>query len=96
MAAKKEKTTEVNKPGRKAGESKVPENETKAQKFVRLGVPRVQKAIKALDAIGNLAGSGYESTTEQQEKIITALREKLDAVEKRLAGNTVTGPAFTL
>lgn len=86
----------TNKPGRKPGKTAVDPNETKAQKFVRLGVPRVTKAVKAIGAIGNLGGNGYESTPEQQEKIIAALRSAVDAVEKRLAGNTSTSPAFTL
>lgn len=85
-----------NKPGRKPGKSAINPNETKAEKFVRLGVPRVTRAIKAIGAIGNLGGSGYESTAEQQEKIIAALRAEVDKVEKRLAGNTSSGPAFTL
>lgn len=96
MAKGNAATAEKGKPGRRAGKSAVDPNETKAQKFVRLGVPRVTRAIKAIGAIGNLGGSGYESTPEQQEKIIAALRGAVDSVEKRLAGNTTSGPAFTL
>jgi len=70
--------------------------ETKAAKFARLGMARVPRAVKAITNIGNLAGSGYESTTEQREKIITTLEAAVAAVKARFSGTADKGPAFTL
>jgi len=70
--------------------------ETKAEKFARLGMARVPRAIKAITNIGNLAGSGYESTTEQREKIVTALESAVAAVKARFSGTSDKGPTFTL
>jgi len=55
-----------------------PANETKADKFKRLGGKRVGRAIKAIKGIGNLAGSGYEYTDAQ----VSAIRGHLDAATR--------------
>lgn len=52
--------------------------ETKRQKFTRLGAVRVSKALKAIDIVSNLAGPGYEYTPADVEKIKTALQGQLD------------------
>lgn len=52
---------------------KVPTNETKAQRFVRLAKKRVPRAVKSVNSIAAFAGAGYEFTDEQRDKIITAL-----------------------
>jgi ACT domain-containing protein len=67
-------------------------NETKATKFSRLGNLRVNKALKMIGLIGNLAGSGYEYTPEQVNKITTALVQKIKSTMARFDG-TGTGPA---
>lgn len=53
--------------------AKVPENETKAQRFVRVGKTRVNRAIKTVNSVAALSGSGYEYTDEQRDKIVSAL-----------------------
>lgn len=65
-------------------------------RFVRLAKQRVPKALKALDSIGKLAGSGYGNTAEQADKITKALQQKLDAVTSKLAGEKVATAAFDL
>lgn len=87
------KKPETNKP---AGKPSAPPAETKAGKFVRLATARTTKAIKAIGQLNALSGSSYESTPEQREKIITALRNAIDAVETRFAGHVEKAPEFTL
>lgn len=65
----------VKKTDRKVRVSKVPENETKQQKFIRLATARINKVRKALDQIGLLGGPSYESTEEQRGKMAEAIRE---------------------
>ena len=60
--------------------------EEKAAKFRDLGAKRTMRARKAIRAIGNLGGSGYVSTQEQRDKIISALNEAVDEVRRRLSG----------
>lgn len=82
----------------KKGEKKssVPTNETKAQKFVRLGNKRVPKALKAIKQIAQLGGNGYESSPEQRAKIVTALESEVKAVKDIFAGQRPKAEAFTL
>lgn len=57
-------------------------DETKADKFRRLGQQRVTKAVKAITVIGNLSGAGYEYTETQ----IAAIKDALSfAVSNTLA-----------
>lgn len=70
---------------RKVRVSKVPEGETKQQKFVRLATARVNKVRKALDQIGLLGGAAYESTDEQRARIAEAIRECMEFNVNRLA-----------
>jgi hypothetical protein len=73
------------KTERKVRVSKVPEGETKQQKFVRLATARVNKVRKALDQIGLLGGASYESTEDQRNKISEAIRECMEFNVNRLA-----------
>ena len=54
----------------------------KAAKFVELANKRVNKALKDLKLIGNLANTkNYEYTEEQAKKILKALQKELDNVK---------------
>ena len=75
----------VKKTERKVRVSKVPENETKQQKFVRLATARVNKVRKALDQIGLLGGAAYESTDDQRKKISEAITECMEFNVNRLS-----------
>ena len=57
----------------------IPENETKAEKFIRIATPRVNSVIDKLDILSNCAGSAYEYNEEQIESMFDAIRNAVDA-----------------
>lgn len=58
--------------------------ESKSAKFTRLAEARVNKAIKALRSIGNLANKQIYSFDESQlRKIMSALRREVSGVKAR-------------
>jgi hypothetical protein len=92
MATKKQTATVE----RKVRVSKVPADETKEQKFVRLATARVNKVRKALDQIGLLGGASYVSTEEQRKKIIEALEESMEFNTNRLSKVKLSKSSFQL
>lgn len=64
--------------------------EQKALKFKEIGTKRLNKAIKAIEVIGNLAGSNYQRTEEQTKIIFNALREVVNDTEKKFAAKQKT------
>lgn len=52
--------------------------ESKHDKFKRLATKRVTNAIKKIEIIGNLSGSGYEYANEEVDKIFSTLQQTLD------------------
>ena len=54
-------------------------NESKAERFVRLAEPRVNRACKAISLIGHMAASSYEYTDKQVEAMFGAMQEELNA-----------------
>ena len=67
-------------------ENKVAEKqeETKAEKFVRLGEYRMNKAIDAIGRLENLANkSSYEYTAEQVEAMFSVLESKVAEVKAK-------------
>jgi len=60
-------------------------DETKGAKFTRIVLPRVNKAVKSIDLIGNCAGSGYDYTPEQAAEIITVLVDAVRLLEQKFA-----------
>lgn len=80
---------------RKVRVSKVPEGETKEQKFVRLATARMNKVRKALDQIGLLGGASYVSTEMQRSKIAEALRESLEFNLNRLDKQKISKSTFS-
>lgn len=71
-------------PG-KRGRKPAPVDETKAQRFKRLAVPRVNATIKGIRAIGNLSGSAYECTPEDIAKIAAVLHAEIDKAVARFS-----------
>lgn len=57
--------------------------ESKADRFKRLAEPRLGNAVKKIEIIGNLAGSNYDYTPEQVERIFTTLKAALGEVEQK-------------
>jgi len=55
----------------------------KAAKFVELANKRVNKALKDIQLIGNLANrQNYEFNNEQAKKIVRALQQEVDVVKQ--------------
>ena len=57
-----------------------PKDETKEAKFVRVCTPRVAKAVKAMNNIGNCAGVAYTYSEKQVDQIQTVLEKQLNSV----------------
>jgi len=56
-----------------------PIKESKAHLFIRLGIPRIEKVLKALRILGNCANrSSYEYSQEQIDKMSITLSEALE------------------
>jgi hypothetical protein len=55
--------------------------ETKHERFLRLAQPRVQHALHALDIVAKLASKQNEYSDEEAEKLIRALRGKINEIE---------------
>lgn len=81
---------------RKVRVSRVPEGETKEQRFVRLATARVNKVRKALDQIGLLGAASYSSTDKQREQISEALRESVEFNLNRLNKSKTSSSSFSL
>jgi hypothetical protein len=55
----------------------------KSAKFIELANKRVNKAIKDIQLIGNLANrQNYEFNDEQAKKILKALQQELDIIKQ--------------
>ena len=74
----------------------VVENETSAQKFVRLAEQRMGNALKYIGLVGNLTGPGYDRADAQVEQILTALQEAVDKVKDRFGGKSLAATGFRL
>lgn len=70
--------------------------ETKQERFIRVVIPRVNKAIKAIEVIGFCAGSSYEYTESQVDDILAALKFSVDSLADSFAGKTGSGGRFKL
>lgn len=68
------------------GEPAAKENETKAEKFIRIGEYRMNKAVDAIGRLENLANrSSYEYTQEQVDAMFQALEGRVAEVKSRFA-----------
>lgn len=55
----------------------------KSNKFVELANKRVNRAIKDLQLVGNLANkANYDYTEEQAKKIVKALQQEVDQLKQ--------------
>lgn len=80
---------------RKVSGINAPANETKADRFVRVATPRVNKAVKAIKVIGYCAGSTYEFTPKQVEDISSALMVAISQVVDSFDKKTPTQSDFS-
>lgn len=61
----------------------------KREKFVELAEARVNRAIKDIRLIGNLANkSAYEYTNDDTKKIFRAIQKEMEAARTRFTGDT--------
>lgn len=67
----------------------------RADNFVRLSVPRMGRAIAAINSVGKLSAPSYRSTEEQQRKMFAALRKAVDACEAAFAKSKAAESAFS-
>ena len=58
-------------------------NESKAERFVRLAEPRVNRACKAISMIGHLAASSYEYTEQQVDAMFAAMQDALNTARAK-------------
>ncbi len=69
----------------------------KSERFVELANKRVNKAIKDLKLVGNLANrNNYEFTDEQAKKILITLQKEVDAVKKCFQSEVCNDEEFKL
>ena len=74
----------------------VQNNESKADKFVRLGESRVNKVMEAIGRIEHLANRGnYDYTTEQVEEMFSIMENRLAEVKSRFAPKQAKNNAFS-
>lgn len=72
------------------------ENETKAEKFIRLGEHRVNKVMNAIGQLEHLANRNtYEYTVEQAEAMFSILEERLQEVKNRFGPKHTTKTTFS-
>lgn len=71
---------------RKAGSTTAPANESKEDKFIRLGVARLNKTVKSIRSMSKLVGSGYESTDEQRQGMLRILSDELRKLQATFSG----------
>ena len=74
----------------------VQNNESKADKFVRLGESRVNKVIEAIGRIEHLANRGnYDYTPKQVEEMFSIMENRLAEVKGRFTPKQAKNNAFT-
>ena len=63
----------------------------KSEKFIELANKRVNKTIKEIQLIGNLANKqNYEYTDQQAKQIIKALQQELDDVKYSFSSKMIS------
>lgn len=58
-------------------------DESKADKFKRVAEPRVTRACKGVNLLGNLAASRYEYRDEQVNAMFAAVQYELDTAREK-------------
>lgn len=76
--------------------NKVPANETPEARFKRMAVARVNKMLKQISLLGNLAGSRYKSSPDQIVKMEQAFKDALTEAFGRLRGQKSAKSQFVL
>jgi hypothetical protein len=74
----------------------MPGQENKHDRFKRIATKRVTNAIKKIELIGNLSGSGYEYTEEEVEKIFSAIQETVNGTKSKFSAKKIETKGFEL
>lgn len=73
------------------------QKETKEEKFRRLANARVNRALKSIRVIGNLANPAtYDYTDKQVNQIVKALRDEVKELQQRFDGGPDGAKEFEL
>ena len=78
------------------GEVDQKSQETREARFARLATRRTQVALQKISLIGNLASPSYRYTGEQVQKIVAALRDAVDDVERKFGKQKEAKRSFML
>ena len=70
--------------------------ETKEQRFKRVAERRVNIVLKNFRLLCNLKSASYSSTSQQRDKIVSAIRSALGELEAAWAGEKPNKDAFSL
>ena len=71
-------------------------NETKAEKFIRLGEYRINKAMDAIGRLENLANrSDYEYTPEQVEAMFSVLESRVAEIKAKFTATKKENTAIS-
>lgn len=90
------KNVTVNNEGTQETEPAAKKDETKAEKFIRLGEYRMNKAIDAIGRLEHLANkSAYEYTAEQVETMFGALERKVADVKAKFSTKKQDNTSFS-
>ncbi len=77
--------------------AKSEQQETKEEKFRRLANARVNRALKSIQVIGNLANPAiYDYTDKQVSQIVRALRAEVKELQQRFQGGPDGSKEFEL
>ena len=74
--------------------SNIPADESKADRFIRVVSPRVKKAVKAINQIGQCAGGTYENTDAQADQIMEALGTALTTTDAKFRAKPAEEKGF--
>lgn len=79
MATKAKKTAaSARSQGRRMGRKPVPENETRHDRFIRIGTKRVNNAIRQIQLLGNLCSPNYECDANDLALMRDTILHELD------------------
>lgn len=70
--------------------------EYKKDAFMRLCKPRVDKAVKALAAVRQLASPNYISSDAQKRAVVTAIKAEYDSIAQAFSGMYKSTGGFVL
>ena len=73
----------------------IPKDESKQARFVRIVLPRIVKAVKAIGVVGYCTGSAYEYTSTQTDQIVSTLHEAVRNLEDKFEGKAGADGAFS-